>query len=65
MNSKCKRTTLKNRKKCLAARKTYSKQLECQCPMCLSGKKYVNCVKTSRLKRRKTKQKKGGILREP
>ena len=29
MNSKCKRTTLKNRKKCFTARKTYSKQLDC------------------------------------
>ena len=50
MNSKCKRTTLKNKKKCLTARKTYSKQLDCQCPSCLSGKIYVKCVKTSRLK---------------
>jgi len=64
MNPNCKRTTLKNRKNCLTARKTYSKQLDCQCPMCLYGKNYVKCVKTSRLKRRKTKQKKGGILPE-
>jgi hypothetical protein len=65
MNSKCKRTTLKNRNKYFTARKTYSKQLDCQCPTFLSGKIYVKCVKESRLKRRKTKQKKGGILREP
>jgi len=58
MNSKCKRTTLKNIKNCLTARKTYSKQLDCQCPMRLSGKKYVKCVKTSRLKRRTSKNNK-------
>ena len=58
MNSKCKRTTLKNKKKCLTARKTYSKQLDCQCPTCLSGKNYVKCVKTSRLKRRTSKNNK-------
>lgn len=58
MNSKCKQMTRKNKKKCLTVKKTYSKQLDCQCPTCLSGKKYVNCLKNSRLKRRRSKNNK-------
>lgn len=58
MNSKCKQMTRKNRNNCLTAKKTYSKRLDCQCPVCLSGKKYVNCVKNSGLKRRRSKNNK-------
>ena len=58
MNSKCKRTTRKNMRRCLTMKKTYSRQLDCQCPTCLSGKTYVKCVKASRLKRRRSKNRK-------
>ena len=60
MNSKCKRTTRKNMRRCLTMKKTYSKQLDCQCPPCLSGKNYVKCVKRSRLM--PLRSKKGEIL---
>lgn len=58
MNSKCKRTTIKNRRRCLTMKKTYSNQLDCQCPPCLSGKNYVQCVKRSRLMPRRSKKNK-------
>jgi hypothetical protein len=42
----CKRGTIK---KCLRIKTSYEKQLDCQCPFCMSAKKYQKCVSKSRL----------------
>ena len=42
----CKRGTIK---KCLRIKTSYEKQLDCQCPFCMSAKNYQKCVGKSRL----------------
>lgn len=44
----CKRGTIK---KCLRIKISYEKQLDCQCPFCMSAKNYQKCVRKSRLSR--------------
>ena len=67
MNSKtcrrktCRRKTCLKRKpsKCLHLA-TDSKKLDCQCPMCLSGKRYVRCIRSSRLRKSRLRRKQKG-----
>ena len=56
MNSKTERKTCRSKtcrrkeklSKCLRLAND-SKKLDCQCPTCLSGKRYVKCIRSSRL----------------